>query len=78
MPNSKARLGTVTGTSMTNTVIVTVERMKKHPLYQKQFRVTKKYHVDTNGQTLAIGDTVKIEETRPISKTKSWRVVEKV
>lgn len=74
----KVRVGTVISNKMIGTVTVAVERMKKHPLYHKQFRVTKNYHADTNGQTLEVGDSVKIEETRPISKTKSWKVVEKV
>lgn len=74
----KMRVGTVVSNKMVNTVVVAVDHMKKHPLYHKQFRVTKKYHADTAGQTYEIGDTVKIEEIRPISKLKSWRVLEKV
>lgn len=71
----KVRIGTVAANKMINTIVVVVERWKKHPLYGKQFRVTKKYHVDTAGQTFALGDRVTIEETRPLSKSKSWQVV---
>ncbi len=73
----KVRTGTVIAAKMTNTVTVAVNRMKVHPLYNKQYRVTKKYLADTAGTTYEIGDVVTIEETRPISKTKSWRVVGK-
>lgn len=72
----KMRTGTVVSNKMMNTVVVAVERMKKHPLYHKQYRVTKKYHADTAGKTYEVGDVITIEETKPISKTKSWRVVE--
>jgi small subunit ribosomal protein S17 len=71
----KVRTGKVVSTSMMNTVTIQVERMKTHPLYKKQFRVTKKYHADTAGQTFQIGDVVTIEETTPISKLKKWKVV---
>lgn len=77
MPN-KVKIGTVVSAKQPNTVTVAVNRLKKHPIYQKQYRVTKKYHADTNGVELTIGDQVKIEETRPLSKTKSFRVVEKI
>ncbi len=71
----KTRIGTVVSNKMTGTVTVAVERMKVHPLYQKQYRVTTKYHADTDGESYGIGDQVLIEETRPISKTKSWKVI---
>lgn len=71
----KVRTGKVVSTSMINTVTVSVERMKVHPLYNKQYRVTKKYHADTAGKAFEIGDTVTIEETLPMSKTKKWKVV---
>lgn len=74
----KIRTGKVVSNAMMNTIVVATQRMKKHPLYSKQYRVTKKYHVDTAGIAYEMGDVVKIEETRPQSKTKSWRVIEKV
>lgn len=70
----KIRTGKVTSNKMQNTIIVAVDSMKVHPLYNKQYRVTKKYHADTAGKTFEIGDVVTIEETKPISKTKSWKV----
>lgn len=71
----KVRTGKVVSTGMMNTVTVAVDRMKVHPLYNKQFRVTKKYHADTAGKTFQVGDVVTIEETTPISKTKKWKVI---
>lgn len=73
----KTRKGTVVSSKMTNTITVSVQRMKIHPLYHKRYRVTKKYHADTSGKSYELGDVVTIEETRPISKTKHWRVVDK-
>lgn len=73
---SKKRLtGKVVTNSMINTVVVVVERMKMHPLYNKSYRVSKKYHADTSGMDLAVGQEVTIEESLPLSKTKFWRVV---
>jgi small subunit ribosomal protein S17 len=70
----KVRTGKVIANTNTNTVTIVVERMKVHPLYKKQYRVTKKYHADTAGKQYEIGDIVEIEETKPISKTKRWVV----
>ncbi len=72
----KRRTGTVVSNKMIGTVVVAVERMKDHPLYHKAYRVTKKYHADTAGQDYEVGQTVTIEETRPISKLKTWKVVQ--
>ena len=72
----KTRVGTVLSDKMTKTVIVGVERRVAHPLYGKQVVRTKKYYAhDEEGRAHA-GDTVRIVETRPLSKTKRWRVVE--
>jgi small subunit ribosomal protein S17 len=72
----KTRVGTVLSDKMDKTVIVGVERRVAHPLYGKQVVRTKKYYAhDEAGQAHA-GDTVRIVETRPLSKTKRWRVVE--
>ncbi len=67
--------GTVVAAKMNKTVVVAVYRQKLHPIYQKRYRVTKKYHAHVADGTLAVGDKVVIEETRPLSKTKRWRVV---
>ena len=57
---------------------VLVERKVKHPLYGKIIRRSKKYHAHDEANAFKIGDTVRIEETRPISKTKTWQVIERV
>ena len=60
------------------TVTVLVERKVKHPLYGKIIRRSKKYHAHDEGNEFKPGDTVRIEETRPISKTKTWKVLDRV
>ena len=76
--NRKVRTGTVLSDKMDKTVIVGVERRVAHPLYGKQVTRTKKYYAhDEEGQARQ-GDVVRIVETRPLSKTKRWRLVEVV
>jgi small subunit ribosomal protein S17 len=72
----KVRVGVVVSDKMDKTVTVTVERQFAHPLYGKGMKRTKKYHAHDEGNEYRIGDTVRIAETRPLSKTKRWRVVE--
>ena len=60
------------------TVVVNVERKVKHPLYGKIIRRTKKYHAHDEGNVFKAGETVRIEETAPISKLKTWRVIDRV
>ncbi len=60
------------------TVVVNVERKVKHPLYGKIIRRSKKYHAHDEGNEFKAGETVRIEETAPLSKLKNWRVVERV
>lgn len=72
----KFRIGTVTSDKQNKTVTVSVERQFSHPLYGKQMKRTKKYHAHDEDNEYQIGDTVRIVETRPLSKTKRWRVVE--
>ena len=60
------------------TVVVNVERKVKHPLYGKIIRRSKKYHAHDEANTYKQGETVRIEETAPISKLKTWRVVDRV
>jgi len=60
------------------TVVVLVERKVPHPLYGKIIRRSKKYHAHDDANTMREGDIVRIEECAPISKLKSWRVIEKV
>ena len=70
--------GTVVSDKTDKTVTVLVERKVKHPLYGKIIRRSKKYHAHDEGNAFKPGDTVRIEETRPISKTKTWRVLDRV
>jgi small subunit ribosomal protein S17 len=60
------------------TVVVKVERKMKHPLYGKIIRRSKKYHAHDEDNAAKTGETVRIEETRPMSKLKSWKVVERM
>ncbi|MEN8375238.1 MAG: 30S ribosomal protein S17 [Gemmatimonadota bacterium] len=72
----KVRQGTVVSDRMDKTVIVAVERRTAHPLYGKMITRTKKYHAHDEANDVRAGDVVRIEETRPLSRTKRWRVVE--
>lgn len=70
--------GIVTSDKMDKTVTVLVERKVKHPLLGKIIRVSKKYHAHDETNEIHAGDVVMIEECRPLSKTKSWRVAKLV
>ena len=70
--------GTVVSDKTDKTVTVLVERKVKHPLYGKIIRRSKKYHAHDEANEYKAGDTVRIEETRPISKTKTWKVLDRV
>lgn len=70
--------GTVVSDKADKTVVVLVERRVRHPLYGKIVRRSKKYHAHDEENAIQAGDVVRIEECRPISKSKSWRVLEKV
>jgi small subunit ribosomal protein S17 len=77
----KTRIGIVTSNKMDKTITVAVERKVKHPIYGKFVKKTTKFHAHDEKNECSIGDTVRIMETRPLSKTKRWRldeVVEKV
>ena len=71
-------VGTVVSDKTDKTVTVKVERKVKHPLYGKIIRRSKKYHAHDEANEYKPGDTVRIEETRPISKTKTWKVLDRV
>jgi small subunit ribosomal protein S17 len=71
-------VGTVTSDKTDKTVTVLVERKVKHPLYGKIIRRSKKYHAHDEANEYTIGDVVRIEETKPISKTKTWAVKDRV
>jgi small subunit ribosomal protein S17 len=70
--------GTVVSDKTDKTVTVLVERRVKHPLYGKIIRRSKKYHAHDEANAIKAGDVVRIEECAPVSKTKAWRVLEKV
>lgn len=72
----KVRQGTVVSDRMDKTVVVAVERRTAHPLYGKMITRTKKYHAHDEENDAREGDTVRIAETRPLSRTKRWRIVE--
>ena len=74
----KTKLGVVSSNKMDKTITVSVERKVKHPLYGKFVKKSTKFHAHDEKNECSIGDTVKIMETRPISKTKRWRLVEVV
>ena len=74
----KTRIGVVTSNRMEKTVTVSVERRVKHPIYGKFVKKTTKFHAHDDKNECSIGDVVKIMETRPLSKTKRWRLVEVV
>ena len=72
--NRRRLTGRVVGDKMDKSVTVRVDRMVKHPLYGKYVRRSTKYHVHDENNECHLGDTVLIEEGRPVSKTKAWRV----
>jgi len=74
----KTRIGVVTSDKMAKTITVAVERKVKHPIYGKFVKKTTKFHAHDEKGESGIGDVVKIMETRPLSKTKRWRLVEVV
>ena len=67
--------GNVVSTKMDKTIVVEVERRYMHPLYKKFIRTTKKYHAHNVDSSIKEGDTVKIRETKTMSKTKTWEVL---
>lgn len=72
----KIRVGRVVSNKMDKTVVVTVESHRAHPLYKKRVRRIHRFKAHDEQNTCHIGDVVRIEETRPLSKDKCWRVVE--
>ncbi|MDB5057931.1 MAG: ribosomal protein [Chloroflexi bacterium] len=72
----KQKVGRVVSDKMNKTVVVAVESLRKHRLYKHTVRVTKRFKAHDELNTCRTGDTVRIEETRPLSKEKRWRVAE--
>ena len=72
----KQKVGRVVSNKMEKTVVVAVDYLRPHTLYRKTVRRTSKFYAHDEQNSCRIGDTVRIEETRPLSKLKRWRVVE--
>jgi len=72
----KERIGVVVSNKMDKTIVVAEKRKEKHPIYGKFVNKTTKFYAHDEKNTCNIGDTVKIMETRPLSKNKGWRLVE--
>ena len=70
------KVGTVVSNKMNKTIVVSVVSLKKHRIYKRTFKQTKRFHAHDEENTCQIGDQVRIEECRPLSKTKHWRLVE--
>ena len=73
---SKVRMGIVVSNKMDKTIVVRVERMAEHPLYGKRIKRAKKYVAHDANNECGMGDEVRIRETRPLSKTKRWELLE--
>ncbi|WP_028552007.1 MULTISPECIES: 30S ribosomal protein S17 [unclassified Paenibacillus] len=74
----KTQVGKVVSNKMDKTIVVAVETYKKHDLYHKRIKYTKKFKAHDENNEAQIGDVVKVMETRPISKDKRWRLIEVV
>jgi small subunit ribosomal protein S17 len=72
----KTKVGRVVSDKMDKTIVVSVERLARHPLYKRVIRLTTKFKAHDETNDAQIGDTVRIEESRPLSATKRWRLVE--
>lgn len=72
----KERIGVVVSDRMQKTIVVSVERRERHPMYHKEMRTVTKYHAHDEKGEAKMGDRVRIMETRPLSKLKRWRLVE--
>jgi small subunit ribosomal protein S17 len=70
----KVRVGKVVSDNMDKTIVVAVETLERHPLYKKTIKKTKKFKVHDEANEAKVGDVVRIMETRPLSKTKRWRL----
>src|SRR6266513_4661284 len=70
------KVGRVVSNKMDKTIVVVVESLKKHRIYKRTYKQTKRFHAHDEQNACQIGDVVRIEESRPLSKTKHWRLVE--
>jgi small subunit ribosomal protein S17 len=74
----RLKLGRVVSDKMDKTVVVSVERLRRHPVYKRVVRLSSKFKAHDEENAARVGDTVRIEESRPLSREKRWRVVEVV
>ena len=74
----RTKVGRVISDKMDKTVVVSVERLRRHPVYKRVVRLSSKFKAHDEEKVARVGDTVRIEESRPISRDKRWRVVEVV
>jgi len=74
----RTKVGRVVSDKMDKTVVVSVERLRRHPIYKRVVRLSSKFKVHDEENTARVGDTVRIEESRPLSREKRWTVVEVV
>ena len=74
----RSKVGRVVSDKMDKTVVVSVERLRRHPIYKRVVRLSSKFKAHDEENGAHVGDTVRIEESRPMSRDKRWRVVEVV
>ena len=72
----RTKVGRVVSDKMDKTVVVSVERLRRHPVYKRVVRLSSKFKVHDEENTARVGDTVRIEESRPLSREKRWTIVE--
>jgi small subunit ribosomal protein S17 len=72
----RTKVGRVVSDKMDKTVVVSVERLRRHPIYKRVVRLSSKFKAHDEANSAKVGDTVRIEESRPLSREKRWRVVE--
>lgn len=72
----RSKTGRVVSDKMDKTVVVSVERLRRHPIYKRVVRLSSKFKAHDQGNSAKVGDTVRIEESRPLSREKRWTVVE--
>jgi small subunit ribosomal protein S17 len=78
MPIKRQLKGIIVSNKMKKTVVVEVEKIKKHPKYKRRYKIHKKYKANDEKEEYKVGDIVIIEECRPVSKEKKWRVIKKI
>jgi small subunit ribosomal protein S17 len=74
----RTKVGRVVSDKMDKTIVVSVERLRRHPIYKRVVRLSSKFKAHDEENTAKVGDTVRIEESRPLSREVRWRVVEVV